>query len=169
MEYLEQLVKEWYEYQGYFVRRELWVGFESDGSYECELDIVAFHPTQRRVVHIEPSYDLLSWEEKEQHFQSKFDAGKKYLHRMFGGEPNLHIEQFALILEGDHANARTIGGGRIVLLSELYSKILQRLSSFAMSTATVPEQWPLILTLQFVAEYRRQLSPVLGTALKVTR
>ena len=162
MEYLESLVREWYEYQGYFVRRDLWVGFESDGSYECELDVVAFHPTRRHVVHIEPSYDLLNWREKEQHFQSKFDAGKKYLHRMFGGEPPLHVEQAALILESGGTHAHTIGGGKIVLLCDFLAEILQRLSGFGMSTSTVPEQWPLIRTLQLVVNYRHRIAPVLG-------
>lgn len=29
MEYLEQLVREWYEHQGYFVREDIWVGLEA--------------------------------------------------------------------------------------------------------------------------------------------
>jgi len=41
----------------YFVHRDLWVGLASDGSYECELDVVAFHPTRRHLVHIEPSLE----------------------------------------------------------------------------------------------------------------
>ena len=36
--YLEQLVAEWYEYKGYFVKKNLWVGKLSSGGYECELD-----------------------------------------------------------------------------------------------------------------------------------
>jgi hypothetical protein len=169
VEYLEQLVSEWYEYQGYFVRKDLWVGFQADGSYECELDVVAFHPTRRHVVHIEPSYDLLSWSEKERHFQSKFDAGKKYLHRMFGGESHLHVEQVALILESDGATAHTIGGGKIVLLSDFLAEILQRLCGFDMSSSTVPEQWPLIRTLQYVVSYRHRIAPLLAAALEPAR
>jgi hypothetical protein len=161
MDYLEQLAREWYEYQGYFVRRDLWVGFESNGSYECELCVVAFHPTRRHIVHIEPSFDLLGWHEKEQHFQAKFDAGRKYLHRLFGVEPHVDLEQSALILESAHARAHTIGGGRILLLSDFLADILQRLSRIDIATSMVPEQWPLILTLQFVANYRQRLSPAL--------
>lgn len=156
MTYLGQLVREWYEYRGYFVRRDVWVGLESDGSYECELDIVAFHPIQRHVVHIETSYDLLNLHDKEQHFQSKFDAGKKYLHRMFGVEDHLHIEQTALVLESGDMHRHTIGGGKIVLLSDFLAVILQQLSGTGISSAMVPEQWPLILTLQCVTEHWRK-------------
>ncbi len=161
MEYLEQLVREWYEYQGYFVRRDLWVGLQADGSYDCDLCIVAFHPTRHHVMHIEPSFDLLSWEEKEQHFQSKFDAGKKYLHRMFGIEPRMHIEQRALIVSGHALRAHTIGGAPILLMSDLLAEILEHLCRLGMASARVDEQWPLILTLQFVAEHRDRLSPLL--------
>ena len=40
--FLEQLIAEWYEYRGYFVRRNVLVGRRLKGGYECELDIVAF-------------------------------------------------------------------------------------------------------------------------------
>jgi hypothetical protein len=161
VEYLEQLTTEWYEYRGYFVHRDLWVGLASDGSYECELDVVAFHPTRHHLVHIEPSLDLLSWKDREQHFQLKFDAGKKYLHRMFGAEPHLQIEQIALIVSGDELPRHSIAGGKIVRLPDLLADILKALSRFDMSESLVPDQWPLIRTLQFVAAYRDQLVPVL--------
>lgn len=109
MEYLAQLVTEWYEYQGYFVRNGLWVGLESDGSYECMLDVVAFHPLRHHVIHVELSLDLLSFDEKERHFQPKFDAGRRYLHRMFGTEPHAQIEQIALIVVADNLPHHMIG------------------------------------------------------------
>ena len=46
--YLEQLVAEWLEYQGYFVRRNVLVGKRAAGGYECELDVVAFNPICQR-------------------------------------------------------------------------------------------------------------------------
>jgi len=153
MEYLEQLAREWYEYEGYFVRRDLWVGFQPDGSYECELDVVAFHPTRHHVVHIEPSFDLLGWPEKEKHFQSKFDAGRKYLHRIFGAEPRVHLEQIALILSPEPAHRHSIGGGRVVLFRDFLAEILTALYAFDISSSTVPDQWPLIRTLQLVAAH----------------
>src|SRR5690554_419807 len=42
MNHLEQLVAEWYEYRGYFVRRNIQVGPRANGGYECELDAVLF-------------------------------------------------------------------------------------------------------------------------------
>ena len=154
MDYLEQLVSEWYEYQGYFVQRNLWVGLEVDGSYECELNIVAYHPTKNRVVQIEPTADFLNWTKREEHFQVKFDAGRKYLHRMFAAEPTPAIEQIALMdIPGD-LHQRIVAGGRIVLLSELLGSIIAKFRTFSMASYEVPEQWPLLKTLQYVAAYR---------------
>jgi hypothetical protein len=159
VEHLEQLAREWYEYQGYFVRQDLWVGLESDGSYECELDVVAFHPLHHHIVQIEPVFDLEPADEKELHFRLKFDAGKKYLHRMFGPPAGLHIEQIALIAATDCSGRRTIGGGRVLLVSELVSQILHHLAELDPASAPVPEQWPLIRTLQWAATCREAPSP----------
>jgi hypothetical protein len=161
MNYLEQLASEWYEYQGYFVRRDLWVGLEADGSYECELDVVGFHPTRHHLVQIEPLTDGLDWRQREQHLRLKFDAGRKYLHRMFGAASHLAIEQIALAAIVDHPHRRTVAGGQIVPLAEFLGQILARLATVSVAASLVPEQWPLLRTLQFVAEFRRDLAPLL--------
>jgi hypothetical protein len=158
VDYLQQFVTEWYEYQGYFVHRDLWVGLEPDGSYECELDVVAFHPLHRCVVQIEPSMDLLGWKDREQHFGLKFEAGRKYLHRMFGAEPRIHLEQIALIVTTEEAPC-TIAGGKIVRLPDLLTEILATVRSFDMSEVLVPEQWPILRTLQLVAAFAGQAGP----------
>ena len=40
--YLEQMIAVWYEYRGFFVRRNVLVGKRPKGGYECELDVVAY-------------------------------------------------------------------------------------------------------------------------------
>ncbi len=75
--YLEQLVAEWYEYQGYFVRRNVLVGKRAKGGYKCELDVVGLHPSKQHLVHIEPSMDCHKWEKREQRFAKKFKIGTK--------------------------------------------------------------------------------------------
>ncbi len=160
MDYLENLVREWYEFQGYFVRQDLWVGLGPDGSYECELDVVAFHPVHRHLVQVEPSFDLLTFAEREAHFRTKFDAGKKYLHRLFGTASRLHIEQIALLDSPTPLPHGTIGGGRIVRVAELVADVLQRFEELGPAAEPVSAQWPLIRTLQLAATCRQ--APVAG-------
>ncbi len=161
MEYLEQLLAEWYEYQGYFVRRDLWVGLEDNGSYECELDLVAFHPTKNHLVHIEPCMDLLDWKQREEHFRLKFAAGKKYLHRMFVCQPTAGIDQIAVLVSVDKDRRPGIAGARIVLMPELLGEIFAQLAPQSIMSNPIPEQWPLLRTLQFVAEYRETVCETL--------
>ena len=37
--FLEQLTAEWFEYRGYFVRRNIKVGKRQKGRHDCELDV----------------------------------------------------------------------------------------------------------------------------------
>ncbi len=155
MDYLENLVREWYELQGYFVRQALWVGLGPDGSYECELDVVAFHPLHRHLVQVEPVFDLLPFAEREAHLRTKFDAGKKYLHRLFGTTPRLHIEQIALTATPMAPTHSTIGGGHVMRLAALVTDIVQHFEELGPSGEPVSDQWPLIRTLQLAAMCRQ--------------
>ncbi len=83
--FLEQLVAEWYEYRGFFVRRNVNVGKRTAGGHEGELDVVAFHPVKKLLVQIETSMDAESWAQREQKFKRKFTTGKKHIPMLFSG------------------------------------------------------------------------------------
>src|SRR3546814_1397354 len=83
MNHLEQLTAEWYEVRGYFVRRNVQVGKRVKGGYECELDVVAFCPQRRHLVHVEPSMDANTWATREARYTKKFEAGRKYIPGIF--------------------------------------------------------------------------------------
>ncbi len=156
MNHLEQLVAEWYEYRGYFVRRNIQVGPRSKGGYECELDVVAFHPTKHHLVHIEPSMDADSWAKREARYTKKFEAGRKYIPALFEGIdlPN-DIEQIALLGFASNRNVKTLAGGRVMTTSELFVEIVSEISGKKVAKAAVPEQYPLLRTLQFACEHRK--------------
>jgi hypothetical protein len=77
--FLEQLIAEWYEFQGYVVIKNVLVGRLPHGGHEGELDIVAFHPGEEKIIHIEACSAADSWKSKENRFKKKFDAGKKHI------------------------------------------------------------------------------------------
>jgi hypothetical protein len=157
--FLEQLVAEWYEYQGYFVRRNVRVGKLPKGGYECELDVVAFHPQTKHLVHIEPSTDASSWVERERRYKKKFESGRKHIPALFEGmlpEP-LDIEQIALLVFSPLRSERDLAQGRTVHVRTLLRDIIARLAKTTMLKGQVPEQFPILRTLQFVSEYRNFL------------
>lgn len=153
--HLEDLIGEWLEYRGFFVRRNVLVGKRSRGGYECELDIVAFHPTDGRLLHYEPSMDAHSWAKRETRFSKKFAAGRKYIPALFEGiEIPATIEQFAVLGFASARNVKMLAGAKVQLASELVEEVLAGLSSKRLAKEAVPEQFPLIRTLQYVAEAR---------------
>ena len=160
--FLEQFVAEWYEYRGYFLRRNVYVGKLPKGGYECELDIVAFHPSNNHLVHIEPSGDADSWKNRERRFKKKFDAGIKYIPSLFEGFtlPS-EIDQIAVLIFASKKNHLTVGGGKVILVSELLEEIFSELKFTSTYSNVVPEQLPIMRTLQFVAQYRNRISGIL--------
>ena len=153
--YLEQLIAEWYEYQGYFVRRNVLVGRRPKGGYECELDIVAFHPGRRHLIHIEPSMDADSWAIREKRYQKKFDAGRKYIRTIFQDVqlPDT-VEQIAVLVFASKANHERVGGGRLVLVDEILEDIFREFKGKHLASNAIPEHLTILRTCQFVAEYR---------------
>ena len=150
----ETLVGEWYEFNGYFVRRNVKVGRRSKGGWECELDIVAFSPEKGSLVHIEPSVDAHTWTERERRYTKKFEAGRKYIPGMFPGIliPD-HIEQVALFVYGGLDAPRDLAGGRVVFVREFLEEVRGTLAGRRVSVAAVPEAFPLLRTLQFACEF----------------
>jgi hypothetical protein len=156
--FLEQLVAEWYEYQGYFVRRNVHVGKRANGGWECELDVVAFHPGKKHLVHIEPSMDSSSWEARTERYRKKFEAGRKYIPQMFAGiDVPKDIEQIALFGLGSKANNPTLSGGSVWLVADLLQQITKVLRTRRVEKEAVSEQFPLLRTIQFVCQHEASL------------
>ena len=158
MNFLEQIAAEWYEYQGYFVRRNVLVGKRSGGGWECELDVVAFHPGRMHLVHIEPSMDAHSWEVRERRYSKKFEAGRKYIPFMFAGmgAPK-EIEQIALFGLGSKKNHPILAGGKVWLIADLLKEITAELKLHRVENEIVPEIFPLLRTIQFMCQHQSSL------------
>jgi len=159
--YLEQILAEWYQFSGYFVRQNVLVGARPNGGYDCELDIVAFHPKTKHVLHIEPSMDSHTWDKREQRFRKKFEAGRKYIPKIFDGfELPPQIEQVALLVYASKDNHQSIGGATIMLMPELLAQIINRVRQVELN---IPEHFTILRTIQFIAKYPRQLhEPLFG-------
>lgn len=156
MNHLEQLTAEWYEFRGYFVRRNVQVGRRLKGGYECELDVVAFCPKARHLVHIEPSMDAHTWAKREERYQKKFAAGVKYIPELFEGL-NLpsEIEQIALLGFASNTNVKRLAGGRVMTSADLLAEITRGISHMRVARSAIPEQYPLLRTIQFAYQNRK--------------
>ena len=161
--YLEQMVAEWYEYQGYFIRRNVLVGKLLKGGFESELDVVAFHPGSRHLVHVEASMDSDSWERRESRYAQKFSAGRRYIPELFTGfDLPDEIEQIAVLVYASKQNRQTLAGGRIVLANELLNEIITKLRGKSINSSMEAEHYPILRTIQFMCQYRKDVIQALG-------
>jgi hypothetical protein len=156
--HLEQIVAEWLEYQGYFVRRNIKVGKRERGGYECELDIVALHPKEKKLVQYEPSTDTHSWAVRERRFKKKFEAGRKHIAGLFHGlSIPEKIDQYAVFLYGSTTNHKEVAGGKVLMVDAFLKEVVADLKTKRIAKAIVPEQFPLLRVLQLACEYRHTL------------
>jgi hypothetical protein len=153
--HLEAMVAEYYELQGYFVRRNVLVGRRAKGGWECELDIVAFHPRKPALVHIETSLDAQSWIRREERYAKKFAAGRRHIPSLFNGmDLPPKIDQIALFVYGG-ANLGKVGGGKVLLIKAFMAELYAFLADRKVENAAIPEEYPHLRTLQFAAQYWR--------------
>ena len=105
--------------------------------------------------------DANSWANREQRYKKKFDAGKKYIPEIFSGiEIPAEIEQIALFGLGSRANNPTLGGGRVMLASDLLLEIVSCLKERRVEKMAVSEQFPLLRTIQFMCQHEALLFQV---------
>lgn len=163
--YLEQLIAEWYEYQGYYVRRNVLVGKRLKGGYEGELDVVAFNPVTKDLVHIELSMDADSWAEREDRFNKKFEAGREYIPKIFRGlDLPDDIDQRAVFGSASKRNRQTLAGGDLWLIEEVLEEIFKDLRNKKLASNAVPEHLVILRSFQFVNEHQETMMRVWQSA-----
>jgi len=152
MTHLEQLIYEYYDWQGYLVKHNVNVGKRKEGGYEMELDIIAFNPITNHLIHIEPSIDADSWDKREKRFKKKFQKGKEYIisHIFKWLNKDVEIEQYAVLIVHPK-NRDKIGGGTIISIDEFVKDIQFKINNEgSMGYKAIPEQYPLLRTIQMV-------------------
>lgn len=160
MSHLEDLISEYYEWQGYLVRRNIKVGRLKHGGWAGELDVVAYHPETQALVHLEPSIDAHSWTKREERFKKKFDAGRSHIFKAVFPwlDRKTPLRQVAVLISHPPGRDR-IGGGEIVSVDELVGEIRSVVASQGvMGRSAVPERFPNLRTIQLVERgYYRQV------------
>jgi len=96
MNFLEELVAEWYEFEGYLIHKNIRFGKRPQGGYTGEMDVVAFHPREKSMIHIETSTDSDSWEKRIRKFKKKFDNAAEYYQEEFNFKKK-EIQKIAIV------------------------------------------------------------------------
>lgn len=152
MNHLEQLVAEWLQYRGYFVRMSIQVGPRARGGFDGELDVVGFNPKSKHFLHVECSLDALPWEARETKFRGKFERGKNFAHGLFPGLSMPETLDQIAVLQITKALRHEIGGCRLITVRELIHEIYLGLEGKSPLKGAVPSNLPLLRTLQLAAD-----------------
>ncbi|WP_293809384.1 hypothetical protein [uncultured Bosea sp.] len=155
MNHLEQLVSEWLQYRGYFVRQSVAVGARAKGGFEGELDVVALNPVTQHLLHVECSLDALSTEQRQLRFSGKFERGRKYIKDAFRGIELPETLEQVLVLQFASGNVRSIGGARLVTVREFVHEMFDGLKGTSPASKAVPSNLPLLRTIQLAADATR--------------
>ena len=149
MNFLEQLVAEWYEYRGYFARTNIKFDKRKQGGYSGEMDVVAFHPTKKEAFHIETSSDADSWKERDNKFRKKFgNAAKQYI-KLFPFVEG-RLKKIAIVGYGE-PKKRAFGPDiEVKSISSFIQEICEELAKTNIMSQMVPEQYPLLRAIQMV-------------------
>ena len=154
MYFLEQLVAEWYSYRDFFVRTNIRFGKRSAGGYEGEIDVAAYNPRTRHLVHIETSTDADSWAERKRRFVKKFKDAKKYYQEIFDFQ--LKTVECIAIVGFSQKTLNQIDFGNdihVVLVPQFIQEITQELSKYSPMQMAIPEGYPLLRAIQFAVAY----------------
>jgi hypothetical protein len=129
MSHLESLIAEFYDWRGYLVKRNVRVGRRLRGGWDMELDVVAFHPHTKHLVHVEASLGAHSWKKRELRFAKKFRLGKKYMFKeVFTWlAPKTSVDRIAVIVTHPK-NRNSLGGAKIVSIDESMFEVRTKVS-----------------------------------------
>ena len=154
MNFLESLVAEWYEYSGYFVRTNPRARKRSKGGWDIEIDVLAYSPSDRRLIHIEVSSDASSWQERKERFmKKKFILSKEEYESLIGSNVDA-IEKIAIVGWGTPKNDLNWGNGiKVVFIPQLIKDISTKLRATSLYEQAVPESFPLLRAIQIVLAF----------------
>ncbi len=150
MAHIEDLLAEYLDWKGYVVKKNVKVGRLKRGGWRMELDVVAYHPATKDLVHYEPSLDANSWKKREQRYRKKFSAGRQYiLSEVFKWVPkDAPVKQIA-VFSTHPGDRHEIAGGTIQSVDELMAEIRSHIVTRGlMGKNAIPQQFPLLRTLQ---------------------
>ena len=154
MNFLESLVAEWYEYSGYFVRSNPRARKRQKGGWDVELDVLAYSPSDQRLIHIETSGDANSWQERKERFlKKKFILSHKEYELLIGSSVK-QIEKIAIVGWSPTRNDLNWRDDiKVVLIPQLLEKITTKLKETSPLKQAVPESFPLLRAMQMVLAF----------------
>ncbi len=156
MNHLEQIVAEWLQYNGYFVRCSVPVGPRPRGGFEGELDVVGVNIVRSHMIHVECSLDADSKAIREKRFSAKFERGRRFKDSVFPGLTLPEDFEQVVVHQFPNKGMRIVGGAQLISVWELVHEIHVGLKKTSPASGAVSSNLPLLRTLQLAADCARR-------------
>lgn len=158
MNFLESLVSEWYEYNGYFVRTNPRARKRKRGGWDIELDVLAYLPSEQKLLHIETSSDANSWSERKERFtKKKFILSIGEYGKLIGHKIK-KIDKIAIVGWTRSTNVYLNWGNdiQVLLIPIFLAQITKKLKSIDPMHEAVPESYPLLRAMQMALAFQNK-------------
>jgi hypothetical protein len=165
MNFLEELVGEWYEYNGFFVRKNIKFGGpagKSRGGHMGEIDVAAFDPKTGTLIHIETSADAYTQEARQKRFVKKFSTAADHYKILFDF-PIKEVKQIVIVgysKNQKNFDWRLADNSRIEIkdIPSFILEICDRVGKIDPMAKAIPESLPLLRAIQHSAFYLNRRS-----------
>ncbi len=154
MNFLESLAAEWYAIQGYFVRTNIKANRRLNGGYNNEIDVLAYYPASGKLVHLETSWDALTWEKREERYISKkFTFTENQYAEIIGTNPS-SIQKRAIIGTSRTQPKKVWGNNiEVTTVPNFITEITEDIKERHPMRDVVPETYPCLRSFQFALAY----------------
>lgn len=137
MNYLEQAVKEWFEFQGYYVRHNIFMVTRKRGGHEGEADVLAIHPKTSMRIHIECDTAADRSDRWKDRMKRKLELAKRELC------PDSQI------VICPRRYGKPVSGETVLTIDEFFGMVRKEIRKHGRGNrAAVREHWPIIRTVQ---------------------
>ena len=151
--FLEELIAEWYQYRGLLVMRNINLKKSVGGGIAGEIDILAFYPPGLQIIHAETSADSKRWRERIKFFKEKFKwPNELYYNELRLPQKARRIDKIAIIHCSDKPRGENKTqfeketGAKLITFSEfMKNSIIPNISKYS---GTIPETFPLLRAIQ---------------------
>lgn len=160
MNHLENLIAEYYDWQGFLVKQNIKVGRRVAGGWEMELDVIAYHPKNGRLIHVEASLDADPWAKRLARYEKKFTLGEKYiLKEVFSWLPSTTAIERIAIFPSVPVKREIFAGATLRSVDEFVKEVRDLVEGGSpIAERAIPEQYPLLRTMQLILRgYRRRI------------
>lgn len=128
-----------------------------NGGYDNEIDILAYHPETKELIHAVPSWDANSWDERKARYRGKkFVFSEEQYRQLIGGAEVTRIRKLAIARLGQSARASLDWGHgfEVVLILVFIRQIADVLATKSPLSDAVPGGFPILQDMQFALHYR---------------